>query len=108
VERIPYDINDASRFNDAGKEINQYKARSKVRVLIDKIWYDDGYRSAVKGEVVSVDDDDKSLLIQARQVTTSLVPSPDDVLISTAPVDNAPAAIADVAPVTSLDPIQHV
>lgn len=104
MQRIPYDPADFSRFDDAGKELSPYKARHKVRVLIDKVFYDEGYRTAVKGEIVIVDEEDKVLLVQARQVTTSLVPSPDDIFIGTAPTDNAPAAIGDVAPVTSMAP----
>lgn len=103
MERIPYDPADYSRFDDAGKEIAPYKARHKVRVLIDKIFYDEGYRTAVRGEVVVVDEEDKALLIKARQVTTSLIASPDDV-VAALPADAAPAAIGDVAPVTSLAP----
>lgn len=60
MDRIP-DEPDAPRDYDK-------RAKKVAKVLIDQVWFDEGYRSARQGEVVKLDPIDFKMLVEVQQV----------------------------------------
>jgi len=65
MDRIPRNADDAK---EKVKDNYDDTAKTKVKVFAEKVWYDDGYRSAMKGEVITVSDDDLHMLSETGQV----------------------------------------
>ena len=72
MDRIP------SPFDETGAKYEN-EARKKAYVVAKEIWYDDGYRHAVQGEIVKVSPDDFALLLRVGQICdVSKAPAPGE------------------------------
>lgn len=58
------------RYPDEPDEKRDYDKHAKtlVRVHIDRVWFDDGFRNARKGETIKLSDDDYFILSERGQV----------------------------------------
>lgn len=85
MDRIPYDVSQPDR---------KYDEKHNVEVHSNKVFFDDGYRKAFKGEIIKVDDDDLYLLVKVGQVAKlgHAPVAPPKKPVPTSPAGNASCA----------------